>query len=177
MSFLDFYSKPTRARLLIAFTDLTLFTRYCLAHPDEEVFNTIREYFLLHGQIVEEAGGVVIKHMGDAALIAFPQEKAEAGILALKKLRDESDLWLREHGMRSRLQVKVHFGEAIVGEVGTPGWKRKDIYGESVNLAATLPGSGFSMSPQAFRTLGPDARTLFKKHTPPITYIAREDSH
>jgi hypothetical protein len=33
------------------------------------------------------------------------------------------------------------------------------------------------MTPPAFRALSPETRKMFKKHTPPVTYIALEDSH
>src|SRR2546430_11863176 len=50
--------------------------------------------------------------------------------------------------------------------------------GKTVNVAARLEASsGVALSAEAFRRLGPDVRTRFKKHTPPITYIRQEDAH
>ena len=37
--------------------------------------------------------------------------------------------------------------------------------------------NGFTLTPQAFRQLNPDTRKLFKKHTPPVTYIPLEELH
>jgi hypothetical protein len=34
-----------------------------------------------------------------------------------------------------------------------------------------------ALSPQAFRKLEPETRKLFKKHTPPVTYIPVEERH
>ena len=45
----------------------------------------------------------------------------------------------------------------------------------SVNTAARLDASGVTLSVEAFRKLGPELRTRFKKHTLPITYIRSED--
>jgi class 3 adenylate cyclase len=75
------------------------------------------------------------------------------------------------------LQVKVHYGPVICGPIGCVGDKRIDVYGETVNLTALLTTNGFSISAQAFRQLGKDARTKFKKHTPPYWYIPVEEGH
>jgi len=177
MSFLNSISKPSPHKLLISFTDLTLFTRFCLSNSDKEVFSMIRDFFHFHGHIIENQGGEVIKHIGDASLIAFPEERVEEGILALRELKNKGDHWLMQRNIKSRVMVKVHFDEVIVGEIGTPSWSRVDIYGKGVNTTATLPCKGFTLTPQAFRKLSSESRKFFKKHTEPITYIPLEESH
>jgi hypothetical protein len=47
----------------------------------------------------------------------------------------------------------------------------------TVNIAATLKSNDLAITPQLFRRLNPDTRKLFKKHTPPITYIPVNESH
>ena len=61
--------------------------------------------------------------------------------------------------------------------MGPRGDKRLDIYGETVNIAATMNSNGLAISPQAFRKLEPATRKLLKKHTPPITYIPTDEKH
>jgi hypothetical protein len=34
-----------------------------------------------------------------------------------------------------------------------------------------LKTQGFAITPEVFRKLTPETRKLFKKHTPPVTYI------
>ena len=53
----------------------------------------------------------------------------------------------------------------------------RDVYGSTVNFGAVLPSTGFAMTPQVFRKLEPETRQLFKKHTPPMTYIPVEAPH
>jgi hypothetical protein len=55
--------------------------------------------------------------------------------------------------------------------------ERFDVLGQQVNTAATLTRPGVTLSTEAFRKLGPEARRRFKKHTAPITYIRQDDPH
>ena len=48
--------------------------------------------------------------------------------------------------------------------------------GKTVNVAASLPGSGLTMTLAVLRDLTPETRMLFKKHTPPISYIDLGDT-
>lgn len=55
-----------------------------------------------------------------------------------------------------------------MGKAG--GLAQLDVIGETVNVCATLPHQGVTLSPQAFRRLRPEHRKMFHRHTPPITY-------
>jgi class 3 adenylate cyclase len=68
------------------------------------------------------------------------------------------------------LNVNIHVGPVIAGEFGPEGDRRFDVIGKSVNIAARLGRRGVTLSPQAFRTLSPEARKKFSKVKPPITY-------
>jgi hypothetical protein len=121
-----------------------------------------------------DAGGRLFKTLGDAGLVAFPAELADAGVLALRAVQHEGDAWLARRGFKSRAIVKLHLGPVALGRVGSPGEEALDIYGKTVNTAATIPSTGLAMTPAVFRRLSPETRQLFKKHTPPITYIDAE---
>ena len=63
----------------------------------------------------------------------------------------------------------------VCGPFGAAGDKRFDIIGGEVNIAARLPTRSFAISAEAFRTLSTEARTRWKKHTLPVTYIPLDD--
>lgn len=65
----------------------------------------------------------------------------------------------------------------MAGPIGTRNDKRLDVFGETVNIAAMLKANGIAITPQVFRKLEPETRKLFKKHTPPVTYIPVEERH
>jgi len=107
--------------------------------------------------------------------VAFPAELADTAVRALQSLRSKGQDWLAERGYKSHVIVKLHLGPVAIGRVGGPGEEIIDVYGKTVNVAASLPSSGLAMTPAVFRSLQPETRKLFKKHTPPITYIDAAD--
>ena len=175
----DFYSleEPEECQLLISFIDLTNFGKFSRRHTNQSLFNFLSEYFEYVGDLIEGSGGKVVNCMGDAALIVYREEKINEGVLALKRLKDEGDQWLAAKGAPCRNVVKVHFGSMICGPIGTRSEKRFDVIGTAANTAALLQTNGFAITPQVFRKLDKDVRKLFKKHTPPITYIPAEARH
>ena len=147
--------------LLVSFFDLAGFARYAGDCEAREVFDVCAGFFDLTGGISEDGGGRLIKAIGDAGLAAF--EDADSGVRILLEVREAGGEWFRSRGWPSEVIVKAHFGPVVCGLVGAPHDKRADIYAAFEH--------GFAMTPQVFRKLRPETRTLFKKHTPPVTYI------
>ena len=176
MSFWTDLPVPTECELVIGFYDLTSFMRHADKTEPRELLDTMAGYFALTGGIVQDAGGRLIKTIGDCGLVAFPAELVDPAVHALQAVQSRGDPWLAEHGLKSRAVVKLHLGPVAVGRVGAPGDERLDVYGKTVNVAATLPSEGFAMTPAVFRRLSPASRTAFKKHTPPISYIDAADA-
>jgi class 3 adenylate cyclase len=161
--------------LLIAFADLTRFFVQSQRVTDAELADTLDAFYERVGAVVHKGGGRVVKFMGDAALIVFPEEGVDAGVETLLRLKEEIDDLMDDRGWDCRLLVKAHFGTAVAGPFGGIGAKGYDVLGKAVNTTATLEATGVTLSVSAFRKLGPDLRRRFRKHTPPITYIRTED--
>ena len=169
--------KPKIVDFAVAFCDLTLFARASTQRSPEEMMSTISTLAEMTGHFVEGAGGKVIKFIGDASLTVFPEGKIDDGLLALQQLKLQTDAWLSEQSLSSRMHIKVHIGPVAYGLVGTKDDKRADVIGDTVNIAATLKSNGISITPQVFRKLSSETRKLYKKHTPPIRYIPIEEAH
>jgi class 3 adenylate cyclase len=160
--------------LLIAFADLTHFGAES-SRLDELPLSEIMDGFYERVSArIEAAGGTVVKFLGDAALVVFPEDRVDEGIAALLELKGEIDAYFEDVGWQSRLVVKAHFGTVAAGPFGSARDKRFDLVGRNVNIAATLDTRSFALSVEAFRQLAPETRRRFKKHTPPITYIPVE---
>ena len=175
MSFWTDLRVPCEHELLVGFYDLTGYTRLAEATEPRPLLDLMAGFFALTGGIVQQAGGCLIKTIGDAGLVAFPAELADAGVRALQAVQAEGRDWLGARGFTSRVIVKLHLGPVALGRVGSPGEEILDVCGKTVNVAASLPNAGLALSPAVFRSLAPETRQLFKKHTPPITYIAADD--
>jgi class 3 adenylate cyclase len=177
MTTLNDIHTPTEMNLLVAFFDLARFTHFSRNRSAQEIFEFVSAFYEFVGDIIEDSGGTVVKFMGDAALIVYPETHVNEGVLALKALKDQGDVWLAGRNIPSRNIIKIHFGPVICGPMGTRTDKRFDVFGETVNIAALLKSNGLAMSPQVFRKLNAANRKLFKKHTPPITYIPVTENH
>lgn len=178
MSCLHAVQPPTTLELLVAFSDLTAFARTVnekVGH--DELFQLMNDYAELVGDIIEPAGGRVVKFIGDAALIVFPADRVDDGATALLALKEQGDAWWAAQGLPCQHIIKAHFGPVACGPMGTRSEKRFDVFGDSVNTAARLTSRGVALTPQVFRKLSADTRKLFKKHTPPTTYIPVADPH
>jgi class 3 adenylate cyclase len=162
---------------LVVVSDLTGYAKFAARKSEEEVFHLLSAYYELVGDIVESARGRVIKFMGDAALILFAANDADAGVRAMLRLQEEGDRFLAARDCSCRHHVRAHFGPVYLGEIGTRRDKRTDIFGATINTLVLLKAPGSAITPEAFRKLAPETRKLFKKHTPPITYIPLTHPH
>jgi adenylate cyclase len=178
MTRLESLPAPIETDILVAFTGLAGFNRrYVLPGEDREVFGAIQAYFAWAGALVQGRGGTVIKCMGDAMLLAFPAAEAGAAVRALVELKTEGDAWLAARHIPCQHQIKAHLGPVIWGPVGAPDQERPDVLGKTVNVCAMLDNGPLVLTPQVFRALDAETRRMFKKHTPPVTYIRVEDRH
>jgi class 3 adenylate cyclase len=169
--------KPQKADLLVCFMDIQNFL--AISH---DVSDPLKLFDLLNAMarsIIEEVEGtpgLVIKFIGDACLIVFPEDAVDAGVGILLSIKAKVEKLLSNLGYPNRLRVTAHFGEAAIGPYGFGRHIRMDVFGDCVNTAAML-GRGehkgrLIISPQAFRKLSPQTRKKFHKHTPPIVYLA-----
>lgn len=91
MSFWTELRMPTEWELLVGFYDLAGYMRHAEKTPPQELLATMAAYFALTGQIVGDAGGRLIKTLGDAGLVAFPAEAADAGVAALRAVQSRGE--------------------------------------------------------------------------------------
>ena len=161
--------------LVIAFATFNQYTAQIDRLENVDVARVMADYYKFATTLVRAGGGRVVKFIGDAALAVFPQDGADSGVQALLNLKDAADQFMVERGWDCRLILRVHAGTVAAGHFGPE--RRYDVLGKAVNVTARLESNGIALSAEAFRSLGPHMRTRFKKHTPPITYIRREDGH
>jgi class 3 adenylate cyclase len=163
--------------LLIAFADLTRFMVQAGRVTDLELADTLDAFYERIAERAVSAGGTLVKFIGDAAMMVFPEDAVDPGVEALLHMKEETDAYFTARGWECRLVVKAHFGSVVAGPFGAANDKHLDVLGNAVNAAARLDSVGVAISADAFRKLSPSLRKRFKKHTPTITYIRAEDPH
>jgi len=166
---------PERAemQLLIAFVDLTRFSAQSRRLGDRDIADVMDAMYRRVGAAIAAAGGRVVKFIGDASLIVFREEDADTGVTALLDLKQDLDGYFHGLGWECRAVVKIHAGSAVAGPYGLGD--TFDLLGNDVNTCAMLQSPGVALSVEAFRSLSPELRQRFKKHTPPVCYIRTED--
>lgn len=120
----------------LLFTDLSESTALYVRRGDPRAFSLVREHFGLLSSAIAEAGGAVVKTIGDAIMAAFPDsELAFAAALAIPRAVEQ----LNRHENRApeeQLQIKIgmHCGPCIAVTLNS----RLDYFGTTVNAAARV---------------------------------------
>jgi class 3 adenylate cyclase len=124
------------ARVAILFTDLAGSTALYAQRGDPRAYHLVRLHFDELRAAADEAGGVVIKNIGDAVMAAFDSPaEALAGALAMQQriaaLNQRERLSDDE---RLSLKVGLHSGPCL----GVTFNDRPDYFGTTVNVAARV---------------------------------------
>ena len=133
--------------LIFAIASVNGASAACADHGDVTTVGEISKWYALAADVTREAGGRVVKVIGDGIVLTFPPERASEAVAALRTLqRHGSELWARLDS-RCRVQVKAGIGSVISGAFGPPGQERDDIYGNALNQLFKLPPADLYLSP------------------------------
>ena len=157
---------PQQREASIIFADIVGFTRLSENLPADQVIGLLNKFFSAVTAIVDERGGVVVNHVGDAIIAAFnaplPTEahaaRAVGAARALLALVAEREF----EGHRLHLRIGVATGPVAAGTVGGAGRETYTLYGDTVNLAQRLEELNKELDTQClisgttFDAAGPD---------------------
>jgi adenylate cyclase len=138
-----------RQELTILFTDVTNFTGIAeAADPDSLMRQTSRHLTALTEAFLAE-GGTVDKFIGDSVMVFWNApnlqsdhvERACRAALSAKAANDALNIQFEAEGLLPfAVRFGIHFGDAVVGNVGSAERMDYTALGNSVNLAARLEG-------------------------------------
>ena len=169
---------PVERELVIGLYDLRNYTAFCRRATALEALDLVTGYHGFVGKIIADAGGLLIKAIGDAGLFSFLGEAADEAIRAMRAFHTEGNRWLDANGYPGHVRTVMHVGPVAIGKIGGPGREYLDIIGAPVNIVGAMRAEGdiaIAITPALFRKLSAETRALFKKHTPPISYIGVDD--
>jgi class 3 adenylate cyclase len=144
--------KSERRPIAVLFSDIRGFTAMSEALMPEQVVGLLDDYFAFAAAAVSRNGGTVNKFIGDAVMAIFEQPPAykedasapRSAILAALEMQEEFQRFLPQWKARipqrfdCNLGVGVHFGEAILGTVGSQERREYTAIGDTVNTASRL---------------------------------------
>lgn len=112
MHILDALETPHEVDLLVAFSDISGFHRAVHKRNPQQFFDLLSGYYELFGDIIEGAGGKVIKFIGDSVLFVFAADQVDIGVLTIKDLQGAGAACARQRNvLRALLQSPFRTGD------------------------------------------------------------------
>src|SRR5215216_5620605 len=90
-------NSPLQANVLVAMADCSRYMQSTKGRASADLFADLNDLYALTEDAIGAAGGLVVKFMGDAALVVFTEDLADQGIMALLDLKASVDRWLQDH--------------------------------------------------------------------------------
>lgn len=142
-----FAARGRRQNVAVLFSDIRGFTAMSEAQAPEEVIDLLREYHAAMVAIIFRHGGTLDKFLGDGILATFGtpvarHDDAARAVAAALEMRAALGALNASRAARGlaplRQGVGVHFGPAIVGNVGVEERLEYTVIGDTVNLASRI---------------------------------------
>jgi adenylate cyclase len=163
-----------RLQAALMLCDLRGFTDLSNRLPGERVLELLNGYFDRVVPAITQAGGEVIKFMGDAVLAFFHRDSAEdACAAALQGASDalESLSRYRPSDMSLQASIALHYGEVAYGHIGADRRLDFTVIGPDVDLVSRIQsvcsatGRPLLMSDRFAGLLGPGRTRAVGRHT------------
>ena len=138
-----------RRALCLLFSDIRGFTSFSENRPAEEVIALLGEYFEAMTEVVHRHDGTVVSFMGDGLMCFFgaPASLPNPSLSAFDAARDmleelsRLNASLQQRGQETvAIGIGLHYGEAMVGHVGSSSRADYTAIGDAVNVAARIEG-------------------------------------
>ena len=134
----------------ILFSDIRSFTNISEKNKPETIVAFLNRYFTAMCTVIKKHGGTVDKFIGDAIMALFGapvsyEDNARRAVAAAYEMREAlagvemGDLVLPD-GMKFDIGIGIHYGDVIVGSIGSDDKTDYSVIGDNVNLASRLEG-------------------------------------
>jgi adenylate cyclase len=136
-----------KTQLAIFFSDIENFTSISERMDPDNLMKYICEYFNEVSPIIVDERGTIDKYIGDSVMAFWgaplPTEQpchyaARAAIRCLKRINELNEKWQKQDRPPLNTRIGLHFGEAIVGNLGSNERLNYTAVGDSINMASRL---------------------------------------
>ena len=149
----DAYAKAAHLQgrekeIAVLFGDLRSFTQLSERKLPYDVVFLLNRYFAAMGQAIERAGGHVDKFIGDGVMALFGAEDGDPARACRQALHAAREMGLALEALNKtlahdldaplRIGIGIHFGPAIVGQMGHGRAMSLTAVGDTVNTASRL---------------------------------------
>lgn len=134
----------------ILFSDIRSFTNISEKNRADVLVAFLNRYFSTMVEIIKKHGGTIDKFIGDAIMAEFGtpvsyEDNCRRAVMAAYEMRDAlptvemGDLVMPD-GMVFNIGIGIHYGDVIVGSIGSKDKTDYSVIGDNVNLASRLEG-------------------------------------
>jgi adenylate cyclase len=132
--------------LAILFSDIRNFTSFAEAQLPYDVIHVLNRYFNRVGSIINKHNGQINNFMGDGIMALFGVTQPEtaaldavrAGLEMLQAVEGMQPYFELQFKTNFRIGVGIHYGEVVLGAVGTGDRRQLTAIGDAVNYAARI---------------------------------------
>ena len=146
----DKVSVGEKRDVAILFSDIRSFTSISELNKPETIVAFLNRYFTTMCTIIKKHGGTIDKFIGDAIMALFGapvsyEDNARRALAAAYEMREAlptvplEDLILPA-GMTFNIGIGIHYGDVIVGSIGSSDKTDYSVIGDNVNLASRMEG-------------------------------------
>lgn len=134
----------------ILFADIRSFTKMTENMAPHDVVDMLNQCMTKVTKVVDGAGGVIDKYVGDEAMalygapVAHPDSALRAvysGIKMLEEMKAWNEQRQKDNLPQIELGIGIHTGNVLVGNMGAEDRLNYTVLGSNVNLAARLCGA------------------------------------
>jgi adenylate cyclase len=133
--------------LAIFFSDIQDFTEIAEKTDPSYLMEHLCEYFNEISHLIDHAGGTIDKYIGDSVMafwgapLSKPlpcQHAAQAALAVMTSLKDLNSRWQSQGKPPLYTRIGLHYGEAIVGNVGSEERLNYTVIGDAINMTSRL---------------------------------------
>lgn len=157
-------------RVTILFADIRGFTRMTEEKDADAVIQILNEYISIWSEIMPEYQGKINKIIGDAIMAVFIEESLETTNMHATQCALDFIERFKESSLSKEIEgvgIAIHYGNAILGNIGGPMKKDYTVIGDVVNTTSRLESknkdykSTLLISGEVFEALEPNLKSIF----------------
>jgi class 3 adenylate cyclase len=130
----------------IFFSDIAGFTALSERLSAYDVMYLLNRYFVQVGDVIEQNGGFIDKFIGDGLMAIFgvgdqpdaPLRAVNAALQTLSTVDRMKPFFKSMYDVDFDIRIGLHYGEAVIGSVGSVGHERLTAIGDVVNVASRI---------------------------------------
>lgn len=133
-------------QVTILFSDVVDSTSMSERLSPYDLMYLLNRYFVQVGDIIERNGGFIDRFIGDGVMAIFgvedqadaPLHAVNTGLQILEAADQVKPFFRTMYGVEFDVRVGLHFGEAVIGSLGSVGHERLTAIGDVPNVASRI---------------------------------------